>query len=118
MTATPISVTGQITTKSNGTGGSIDLLSPADVTGPGGGILKISYFSMTCAGGAQTGQTFVANSTPLSASSTTGCASYAKGYDSTLLGGINFTLSLFLDDRTLDDDSYPAKNFTVVATAT
>lgn len=118
MAATPITVTGQLTTKSNGTGGSIELLSPANISGAGGGILNISFFSMTCAGAAQTGQTFMANKTPLTASSTTACTTYAAGYDSTLLGGVNFTLSLFLDDRTLDDDSFPATNFTVVATAT
>ena len=113
---TTLAITGQITTKF-GTG-SLQMLSPADITGSGGGLLKISYFSMTCAGSAQAGASYVASKTPLVASSTVNCATFANGYDSTTLGGINVTLSLFLDERTLSADTYPATNFTIVASAT
>ena len=119
MASTPITAGGTIDTKNNGSG-SIVMLSPGNISGGSGGVLKISYFSMTCAGPAAAGQTFVATKTPLVASSSVGCATYAKGFDSTTLPGgqLNFTMSLFLDDRTLDNDRYPATNFIVVATAT
>ncbi|MFN2527863.1 MAG: hypothetical protein ABR584_04005 [Candidatus Baltobacteraceae bacterium] len=115
----PITVGGQIRTKSTGSG-SIVLLSPADISGGSGGVLKISYFSMTCAGTAQAGQTFIANKTPLVASSSVTCATYAANFDSSTLPGaqLNFAMTIFLDERTLDNDAYPATNFTVVATAT
>ena len=113
---TTLTVTGQITTKS-GTG-SLQIMSPGDITGSGGGLLKISYFSMTCAGTAQAGASYVAAKTPLVASSSVNCATFASGYDSNAFGGINVTLSLFLDERTLSADTYPASNFTIVATAT
>lgn len=115
-----IGITGQITTNL-GTA-SLALLSPANITGTGGGVLKISYFSMTCSGPAQAGQTFTASKTPLVASSSVNCATYARGFDSNNGNGngtgLNVTLSLFLDERTLSADSYPATNFTIIASAT
>ena len=118
MASSSITVGGTLTTKNSG--GSIVMLAPGNITGPGGGVMKISYFSITCSGAAAAGQSFLANKTPLVASSSVGCATYGTGFDSTRLPGgqLNFTMSLFLDDRTLDNDSYPASNFTVVATAT
>jgi hypothetical protein len=111
-----ITVSGTLITKF-GTG-SIAILSPANITGTGGGTLPISDFSMTCSGTAQTGQTFAPAKTALAASTTTQCATYANGYNSNTFGGLNFTINLFLDDRALDDDSFPATNFTIVASAT
>ena len=106
-------------TAANGSG-SIDLLSPANISGSQGGLLRISYFSMSCFGAGVPGQTFVAIKAQLSASSSRSCATYGGGFSSlTIPGGqLDFTMTLFLDDRTLDADTYPATNFTVVATAT
>ncbi|MBC5816039.1 MAG: hypothetical protein GIW97_05805 [Candidatus Eremiobacteraeota bacterium] len=115
----PITIGGQIVTKNTGSG-SIVLLSPANISGGGGGVLKISYFSMTCSGTARAGQTLVATKTPLVASSSVTCATYTNNFDSSTLPGgqLNFAMTIFLDDRTLDNDAYPATNFTLVATAT
>lgn len=114
--STTLAITGTLVTKSST--GSIAMLSPGNITGGAGGLLKISYLSMTCAGPAQTGESFVATKTPLVASSSVNCATFANGYNSGSFGGVNLTLSLFLDERTLPADSYPATNFTIVATAT
>lgn len=119
MPSAPITIGGQIRTKSTGSA-SIVMLSPANISGGSGGVLKISYFSMTCAGAAHAGQTLVATKTPLVASSSVTCATFTNNFDASTLPGeqLNFAMSIFLDDRTLDDDSYPATNFTIVATAT
>jgi len=115
----PITVGGQLVTKNTGSG-SFVLLSPGNISGGSGGMLKISYFSMTCAGTARAGQTLLANKTPLIASSSVTCATFASNFNSSTLPGgqLNFALTIFLDDRTLDNDSYPGTNFTLVATAT
>lgn len=114
--STTLSITGTLITKF-GTA-SIALMSSGDITGGGGGLLSISRLSMTCAGPAQAGESFVATKTPLVASSSVNCATYANGYNSATFGGVNLTLSLFLDERSLSADSYPATNFIIVATAT
>ena len=75
---------------------------------------------MTCTGAAHAGETMVATKAQLVASSSVTCATYAGGFDSTTLSGgqIHFNMMIFLDDRTLDNDTFPATNFTVVASAT
>jgi hypothetical protein len=109
-----ITVTGTLITKIATGAGSIAIAAPANITGSGGGSLPISALSMTCSGGAQTGQAFATAHTALTASSSTNCATFGANYETPL----NFTLGMFLDDRTLPADTYPATNFTVVATAT
>ena len=121
MPAGSITVSGNLTVSANtGSAGSIQLLSPPDITGSSGGTLEIADFSLTCSGTAVAGQTFNAVRQPLTASAATPCATYATGFDTRKppVAPLDFALSLFLDDRTLDNDSYPATNFTVVATAT
>ena len=110
----PVTVTGTLITKIATGSGSIVIASPANITGSGGGTLPISDLSITCSGTTQTGQTFNTAHSALTASSSTNCASYGANYETAL----NFTLAMFLDDRTLAADTYPATNFTVVATAT
>ncbi len=109
-----ITVTGQLITKIGSGAGSIAIAAPANITGTGGGILPISALSMTCAGSAHAGQAFASAQTALVASANTNCATFGANYNT----AINFTLGMFLDDRTISADSYPATSFTVVATAT
>lgn len=109
-----ITVTGQLITKIGSGSGSIAIAAPANITGSGGGSLPISALSITCAGTAHGGQAFATAQTALVASSSTNCATYGANYNT----AINFTLGMFLDDRTIAADSYPATSFTVVATAT
>lgn len=109
-----ITVSGTLITKVGSGSGSIAISSPANITGTGGATLPISALSITCSGTAQTGQAFATAHTALAASSSTNCATYGANYNTAL----NFTLGMFLDDRTLSADTYPATSFTVVATAT
>lgn len=109
-----ITVTGKLITKIGSGSGSIAIAAPPNITGTGGGTLPISALSITCAGAANGGQTFATAQTALVASSSTNCATYGANYNT----AINFTLGMFLDDRTIPADSYPATAFTVVATAT
>ena len=109
-----VTVTGTLITKIGTGSGSIAISSPANITGTGGGSLPISALSITCSGTAKTGQAFATAQTALAASSSTNCATYGANFNTPL----NFTLGMFLDDRTIPADTYPATNFTVVATAT
>jgi len=109
-----ITVTGTLITTIGTGSGSVAIASPANITGTGGSTLPINALSITCSGTARTGQTFATAQTALTASSNTNCATYAANYNT----AINFTLGMFLDDRSISADTYPATNFTVVATAT
>lgn len=109
-----LTVTGTLITKIGTGSGSIAIASPANITGTGGGSLPISALAITCSGGVVSGESFATAHTALTASSSTNCATYGANFDTAL----NFTLGMFLDDRTIPADSYPATNFTVVATAT
>ena len=109
-----IIVTGTLITSFGSGAGSIAIVSPVNITGAGGGTFPIGDLAITCAGTVQTGQTFATAQTALGPSATATCVTYASNYNTAL----NFTLGMFLDDRTLPADVYPATNFTVAATAT
>lgn len=113
---TTANVTGTLVTTFSSGAGQINVSSPPDITGAGGGTLPIAALQITCTGTATTGQTFNANAaTPLTASSTTLCASYASGYNTKL----GFELSMFLDDTQFPVDTYTsASGFGLVASAT
>jgi len=109
-----ITVTGTLITSFTAGSGSIAIVSPVDITGAGGGTLSIGRLAITCSGAVHTGETYATVDTALSASATTNCATYGANYNTP----INFSLGMFLDDRTLAADVYPATAFTVVGTAT
>ena len=113
---TVANVTGTLVTTFASGAGTINVSSPADILGTGGGTLPIAALQITCSGTAQTGQTFnAATATALTASGNTLCASYASGFNKPL----SFELSMFLDDTQFPVDTYTSvAGFGLVASAT
>ena len=115
----PIAVTG---TMKSGTGNgahalTIGVTSPAKVLGSvTGNAIPISAFSITCAGmGNSAAPVYAAANTTLVASSATTCATWAPAKSTTIT--LNFTINVFLDDRTFPADTYTAVGFNVVGSA-
>jgi hypothetical protein len=96
--------------------GSITITAPAAITGSNGAPLNVSDVSVTCSGTAQSGQTFVANRTPLVAGGSITCATYSAGFVSL---SVSVTIQFFLNDQTIPADSYLTSStaFGIVATA-
>lgn len=114
-----ITITGSIATSSVSGAGSVSVTAPANLTGTTTttDILPISALSLTCSGTGNTGT----NAAPtyktqqaLQASATTACATWGAGTSANL----NFSLAMFLDDRSIPVDSYTSSGFAVVASAT
>ena len=111
-----LTVTGTMQTTALVGSGSITITAPATITGSHGAPLSLSDVSVTCSGTAIAGQTFVANKTPLVPGGSVTCATYAAGF---LSLGISVTIDFFLNDQTIQADSYlsSANAFGIVATA-
>ena len=115
----PILVTGTLVT---GTADSthtstIGVTAPAKVLGSLlGNVVPISAFSMTCSGaGNSVAPVYAAAHTSLVASSTTTCATWSTAKNTRIT--LNFSIAIFLDDRTFPGDTYSAAGFAVVGTA-
>jgi hypothetical protein len=116
----PISVTGSM---SSGTGNgthteTIGVAAPAQITGSHTtNIIPISAFSMTCSGvGNSPAPAYAGAHAGLVASSTTTCATWSVAKNTAIT--VNFSLQLFLDDRTFPADSYTSAGFSIVGSAT
>jgi hypothetical protein len=111
-----LTVTGQMQTTPLTGAGSIVISAPAAITGTHGAPLPASNISVTCSGSSISGQTYVANKTPLVAGGSVTCATYSAGFVSL---SVSVTIQFFLDDRTIAADSYLTSStaFGIVATA-
>jgi hypothetical protein len=115
----PILVTGTLVTGTTfGTHTStIGVTAPANVLGSVlGNVVPITAFSMTCSGaGNSVAPVYAAAHTTLVASSTKTCATWSTARNTTIT--LNFSIAIFLDDRTFPGDTYSAAGFAVVGTA-
>lgn len=115
----PIVVTGTMVTGSaNGTHtATIGIAAPAQILGSQvTNVIPISALTMTCSGaGNAPAPVYAGVHTPLVASSTTNCATWSVAKNTTIT--VNFTINLFLDDRTFPADTYTAAGFTVVGSS-
>jgi hypothetical protein len=116
----PIVVTGTLRS-GNGNGthtATIGVAAPAQITGSNvTNVIPISALAMTCSGaGNSPAPVYAGAHTALVASSTTTCATWsvAKNTDIT----VNFTIDLFLDDRSFPADTYGSAGFTIVGSST
>lgn len=113
----PITVTGNIATTSTTGSGSVIVTAPANLTGSNNAsnIIPISALSMVCSGGGNSGTNATPTYAPQQAlSASTSCASWGAG----AIVNVNFSLAMFLDDRSIPVDTYTSSGFAVVATAT
>lgn len=111
-----LTVSGTIQTTPLTGSGNITITAPATVTGTNGAPLDVSRISVTCSGSSISGQTYVANLTPLVPGGSVTCATYAAGFIS---ASVQVTVQFFLDDRTIRADSYTSgpSDFGIVANA-
>ena len=115
----PIVVTGTMRSgTANGTHTvTIGVAAPARITGSNvTNVIPISAFSMTCSGvGNSPAAVYAGAHTTLVASSTTNCARWSVAKNTTIT--VNFTIDLFLDDRTFPGDTYTSAGFRIVGSA-
>jgi hypothetical protein len=113
-----ITVTGSIATSSTDGSGSISVQAPANLVGSASSsdVLPISNLSVTCSGSGNTGTNAApayAAQQALTASGSTACATWGAGANV----NVDFSLAMFLDDRTVPVDTYTSSGFAVVASA-
>jgi len=111
-----LTVTGTMQTTPLTGSGSIAISAPSSITGTRGAPLTVSDVSVTCSGSSLSGQTYVANKTPLVPGGSVTCATYAAGFVSL---GVSVTVQFYLDDRAVPADTYLTSStaFGIVATA-
>jgi hypothetical protein len=117
----PIVVTGTMVTGAGGGAAphtaTIGIVAPAKILGSNvANVIPISALTVTCSGaGNAPAPVYAGAHTVLVASSEVDCATWSVPKNTTIT--VNFTMDVFLDDRTFPADTYTAAGFTVIGTS-
>lgn len=126
LPASAIHVTGSVETTANG-GANVYVLSPGDIIGSSGDVLKISYLTYSCTSNDTSknqGGTFSTGFLQLIANTAAAnCLTFGNAGGTGQYADLDLNVNLFLDDRTLPADTYSTATgrnnpFQVVLSAT
>lgn len=126
LAATPIRITGSVETTASG-GANIYVLSPGDIIGSGGDVLKIAYLTYNCTSNDSSknqGGSFATGFLALIANTAAAnCLTFGNAGGTGQYADIDLNVNLFLDDRTVPADTYTTGSgqnnpFQVVLSAT
>jgi hypothetical protein len=126
LAATPIRVTGSVETTASG-GANVYVLSPGDITGTSGNLLKISNLTYNCTSNDpaknQGGQFATGFIQLIANTAAANCLTFGNAAGTGQFADLDLNVNLFLDDRTLPADTYSTASgantpFQVVLSAT